>query len=39
MFAKQNIAEELSPCANIIAKLACIPIFVPDSAPANINAI
>ncbi|MEJ2627413.1 MAG: hypothetical protein P8078_02475 [bacterium] len=39
MFAKQNIAEELNPCANIIANLACIPIFVPDKAPANISAI
>ena len=39
IFAKQNIAEELSPWASIIDNLACIPIFVPDKAPASINAI
>jgi hypothetical protein len=39
MFAKQNIAEDLSPWASIIDSLACIPIFVPDNAPASINAM
>ena len=39
MLAKQNIAEDLRPWANIIDSLACIPIFVPESAPASIKAM
>lgn len=39
ILAKQNIADDLNPCAIIIDRLACIPIFVPDIAPANINAM
>lgn len=33
------MAEDLSPWASIIDRLACIPIFVPDNAPASIKAI
>jgi hypothetical protein len=38
-FARQNMAEDLSPCASIIDRLACIPSFDPEVAPASISAI
>jgi len=37
MFAIQNIAEELSPCASIIDILACIPILDPVTMAASIR--
>lgn len=39
IFAIQNNADELSPCAIIIARLACSPNFEFVSIPATINPI
>lgn len=39
MLAIQNIAEDLNPCAIIIANLACIPSLEFDSIPATISPI
>jgi hypothetical protein len=37
IFAIQNSADDLRPCAIIIASLACIPNFEFDSIPATIS--
>ena len=37
VFAIQNIADELSPCASIIDILACIPNLEPVIIAASIN--
>jgi hypothetical protein len=39
MFAIQNIADELSPCASIILNLDWSPSFKPVTIPASINLI